>query len=101
MAFDNPENPSIIEEFITAIGGTPVKYPMRNECCGAYVSVKNPLLAEKKSAAVLKNAAAHGAEEIITACPLCLYNLKENGGGVLPVMYFTELLAKALGVIDG
>ena len=101
MAFDNPENPSIIEEFITAIGGTPVKYPMRNECCGAYVSVKNPLLAEKKSAAVLKNAAAHGAEEIITACPLCFYNLKENGGGVLPVTYFTELLAKALGVIDG
>ena len=39
-----------------------------------------------------------GAEEVITACPLCLYNLKENGNGILPVKYFTELLAEALGV---
>ena len=29
MAFDNPENPTIIEDFIKAIGGEPIKYPMR------------------------------------------------------------------------
>ena len=34
MQFDNPENPTIIEDFIKAIGGTPVIYPFRNECCG-------------------------------------------------------------------
>ena len=34
MAFDNPENPQIIEDFIKAIGATPVKYAMRNEGCG-------------------------------------------------------------------
>ena len=38
-----------------------------------------------------------GAEMIITACPLCLYNLAHNGNG-MPVYYFTELLAEALGV---
>ena len=32
MQFDNPENPTIIEDFIKAIGGTPVIYPFRNEC---------------------------------------------------------------------
>ena len=31
MAFDNPENPTIIEDFIKAIGGEPIKYPMSNE----------------------------------------------------------------------
>ena len=98
MAFDNPENPTIIEDFIRAIGGTPVVYPFRNECCGAYVSLKNGNLPKEKSRKVLTSAKEKGAEEVITACPLCLYNLQVNGDNILPVKYFTELLAEALGV---
>ena len=33
LAFDDPENPQIIEDFIRAIGAEPVVYPYRNECC--------------------------------------------------------------------
>lgn len=98
MAFDNPENPTIIEDFIRAIGGTPVVYPFRNECCGAYVALKNADLPKQKSRKVLTSAKEKGAEEVITACPLCLYNLQTNGDNILPVKYFTELLAEALGV---
>ena len=98
MAFDNPENPTIIEDFIRAVGGTPVVYPFRNECCGAYVALKNSALPKARSEKVLQSAREKGAEEVITACPLCLYNLQANGGGILPVRYFTELLAEALGV---
>ena len=98
MAFDNPENPTIIEDFIKAIGGTPVPYPFRNECCGAYVSLKNSDLPKERSRKVLMSAKEKGAEELVTACPLCLYNLQVNGDGILPVTYFTELLAEALGV---
>ena len=98
MAFDNPENPTIIEDFIKAIGGTPVTYPFRNECCGAYVSLKNSNLPKERSRKVLMSAKEKGAEELVTACPLCLYNLQVNGDGILPVTYFTELLAEALGV---
>ena len=98
MAFDDPENPHIIEDFIRAIGGTPVVYPFRNECCGAYVALKNAELPKKRSTMVLTSAKEKGAEEVITACPLCLYNLHANGEGILPVRYFTELLAEALGV---
>ncbi len=98
LAFDDPENPTIIEDFIRAIGGTPVVYPFRNECCGAYVSLKNKNLPKDRSKKILNSAKEKGAEEIITACPLCLYNLKENGENILPVTYFTELLAEALGV---
>ena len=39
LGFDNPENPTIIEDFIRAIGATPVVYPYRNECCGGYIFV--------------------------------------------------------------
>ena len=97
-AFDDPENPHIMEDFIRAIGGTPVVYPFRNECCGAYVALKNAELPKKRSTMVLTSAKEKGAEEVITACPLCLYNLQANGEGILPVRYFTELLAEALGV---
>ena len=47
---------------------------------------------------LMQSAAEFGAEMVITACPLCLYNLKKNSGSELPVVYFTELLAEALGV---
>ena len=46
----------------------------------------------------MTSAAEHGAEMVITACPLCLYNLQKNSGSDLPVVYFTELLAEALGL---
>ena len=98
MAFDNPENPTIIEDFIRAIGGTPVTYPFRNECCGAYVSLKNKELTERRCNMIMDSAQEKGAEMLVTACPLCLYNLHKNSNGALPVVYFTELLAEALGV---
>ena len=54
--------------------------------------------AAKRSGAVMNSAEDQGADMVITACPLCLYNLKKNSGSSLPVYYFTELLAEALGL---
>ncbi len=98
MQFDNPEKPTILEDFIRALGAEPVIYANRNECCGGYVTLENKPLAVKKASAVTASARANGAECLITACPLCMYNLKENAEGDMPVYYFTELLAEALGV---
>ena len=97
MKMDDPENPTIIEDLIKAIGADPVVYANRNECCGGYVSMEAPEFAAKKSHSVIANAKAAGAEMIITACPLCKYNLVKSGSDI-PVVYFTELLAEALGV---
>ncbi|MBR3849151.1 MAG: CoB--CoM heterodisulfide reductase iron-sulfur subunit B family protein [Oscillospiraceae bacterium] len=97
MQMDDPENPTIMEDFIKALGAEPVVYAMRNECCGGYVSVESPELAKEKSNAVVNNAKAQGAQMLITACPLCKYNLVKNGADI-PVVYITELLAEALGV---
>ena len=100
MAMDDPENPSIMEDFIRAIGADAVVYANRNECCGGYVTMESPEFAKKKSLSVAENAKRAGAEMIITACPLCLYNLKKSGCDI-PVVYFTELLAEALGLKEG
>lgn len=98
LAFDDPENPKIIEDFICAIGAEPVVYPYRNECCGGYISLKEKEMSGRMSCNIVDSAAGAGAEMLITACPLCMYNLNKSGSGKIPVYYFTELLAEALGV---
>ena len=97
MRMDDPENPTIMEDFIRALGAEAVVYARRNECCGGYISVESPDSAKRNSNAIIENAKAAGAEMIITACPLCKYNLVKSGADI-PVVYFTELLAEALGV---
>ncbi|MGM9551323.1 MAG: CoB--CoM heterodisulfide reductase iron-sulfur subunit B family protein [Clostridia bacterium] len=98
LAFDNPENPTIIEDFIRAIGATPVVYPYRNECCGGYISLKEKDMAKNMCDTIVESAKGFGADMLITACPLCMYNLNKNSVGGVPVYYFTELLAEALGL---
>ena len=97
MRMDDPENPTIIEELIRALGAEAIVYSRRNECCGAYASLESPDTARRNASAIIQNAKAAGAEMIITACPLCKYNL-EKYSSELPVIYFTEILAEALGV---
>ena len=98
MAFDDPENPRIMENFIRALGAEPIVYARRNECCGGYCTLEEKAFAAKQVDKIMENAKAQGAEMLITACPLCMYNLQENAENGLPVYYFTELLAEALGV---
>jgi len=103
LKFDNPEQPTIMEDFIRSLGGQPVEYPFRNECCGGYLNLKNPESAHKMGNRIISSATEHSAEEIITACPLCLYNLNQsflNGNSCensnIKVTYFTELLYEVL-----
>ena len=84
MAFDDPENPKIMEDFIRAIGAEPVIYSQRNECCGGYQTLNDKEIAKSRSEAVVSSAVNKGAEA--------------NAVTELPVIYFTELLAEALGV---
>lgn len=96
MAFDNAENPTIIEDFIRALGAEPVVYPYRNECCGGYISLKEGNMAKNMCQKITESAEGFGAEMLVTACPLCKYNLEKNAQ--MPIIYFTELLAEALGI---
>lgn len=98
LEFDNPENPKILEDFIRAIGAEPVIYPYRNECCGGYISLKEKEMSENMCDKIVESAEGFGADMLITACPLCMYNLNKSTDEKLPVVYFTELLAEALGV---
>ena len=99
MALDDPENPKIMEQLIRALGADSIHYSQYNECCGGYIAMEDPALAQKRVDAILASAEEAGADMIITACPLCMYNLTHNATAhKIPVKYFTEVLAEALGI---
>ncbi len=99
MQFDKPENPTILEDFIKALGATPVLYDMRNECCAGYMAITDKKQCVQMVHEIVGDALDEGAEELITACPLCAYNLVHNAtDNKIKVTYFTELLAEALGI---
>jgi heterodisulfide reductase subunit B2 len=102
MQFDDPENPTIMEDLLKALGAEVVKSPYRTECCGAYLSVTEEGVARDTVDRIINSARKAGAEALITACPLCRYNLEncagEDGKEPLEVYYFSELLAEAMGL---
>jgi heterodisulfide reductase subunit B len=105
MGFGEPENPTIMEELVAALGAEPVGFSWKTKCCGSYQVLNNAALAADRAQAVLEAASRQGAHVIITSCPLCRYNLERLPVGAagkgesearLPVLYFTQLLGIAL-----
>ena len=106
IGLDDPEDPVILHDLVRALGAEPVGFPYNIECCGSYLTVKEPEVSETLSKDIVASAREHGAQVIVTACPLCQFNLDypqretEAGptGNEIPVLYFTQLMAVALGL---
>jgi len=106
IGLDNPEAPTILHDLLRALGAEPVDFPYSTECCGSYLTVKDPTVSETLSRDIVASARKHGAQVLVTACPLCQFNLDwpqretEFGrtGDEIPVVYFTQLMAVALGL---
>ena len=99
LAFDDPENPTIIEDFIRAIGAEPVIYGYRNECCGGYISLKEKEMSGKMVDRIMDSAAGMGAEELAeklkTSCEDTLSVTGIHKDGVI-VKNIQELSGNAL-----
>ncbi len=96
LRLDDQENPTLLAEIIATVGDIAIKIPAQNECCGAFLTAKPGVEINAVAEKITSQASAFGAAKIITSCPLCYYNLEKNSS--LPVEYFTEYLARALGV---
>jgi heterodisulfide reductase subunit B len=108
--FDDPENPQSMDALMTIAGAEPVDWAFKTECCGASHQISEPKGARKLIERIFEDAAANGAEAIVTACPLCMLNLDMRERELntqrvavgkepfnIPVYYFTELLGVAMG----
>jgi heterodisulfide reductase subunit B len=107
VAIDSVENPIILHELLDALGATPVDFPESTRCCGSYQIIRDPGTISAYAWNILSSALSHGAEALVLSCPLCDYDLSQgqkelvkrrNEFKGMPLFYFTQLLALALGL---
>lgn len=107
VGLDDPENPTILKDFLESIGAEAIDYPYETECCGSYHTVVNVDLVVERAYDILNSAINRGAEAIVLSCPLCDFNLDNRQKEIkekfsdfkgIPIFYFTQLLALSLGL---
>jgi heterodisulfide reductase subunit B len=107
MRFDDPFDPTILDDLVSILGATPADYDMKTMCCGwtlmTYGSRESAyaLLGDK-----LGNMEQAGADCLTVICPQCFYqfdlgqwmasrsNIPQYN---LPVFFYLQLLGLAMG----
>lgn len=98
---DDQENPILMDEIIGALGGEPLDWSHKTECCGASLSVSRTEIALRLVKAILEAAKERGAECIAVVCPLCQSNLDTRQGDInkkygtsykVPILYLSQLI---------
>lgn len=97
------ENPTDMDELMAALGADVLDWSYKTTCCGAAHSLTRTDIVLKLSGNLIRHARDTGAEAIVVACPLCHFNLDARQFQMkleepLPVLFFTQLMAVALGL---
>ena len=107
LGFDDPENPTSLEQVIRALGGEAVAYAGRTKCCGFPIILEKEAVAMAMSGANMKEAKDQGADCMVTPCPLCHMSLdiyQDRAGQAvntqlnLPILHLPQLLGLAMGI---
>lgn len=106
IGLDDMENPTILENLMDQLGATSIDFPYKTECCASYQTVDKPEMVADRTYQILSSASELGADVVTVSCPLCAFNLDQRQEETLkkypdfkniPVLYFTQLMAIALG----
>jgi len=107
--FDNPENPTSLDNLIKATGAECLPFTQKTRCCGGNLLMSKQDYAFILTKKLFDEAKAAGANCIVVACPMCHMLLdgqqsmveKAHGTVVdLPVLYFTQLIGLAMGLSE-
>ncbi len=105
--FDDFEQPSSMESVVAALGAKTVEWNYKTECCGAGMTMSNEDIVLELAHKILSNAAEHGANCLVVACPMCHVNLDMKLAAVerrfgkklgMVVYYLSDLVGLALGL---
>jgi len=107
VAIDDAEEPTILSDLLSALGAEVVDNPFKIECCGSYHTIENKELVSKRAHRITSFATDRDSDAMVLSCPLCKFNLDTRGKDAeklfkgykqLPVYYYTQLIAIALGL---
>ncbi|HVM93606.1 MAG TPA: CoB--CoM heterodisulfide reductase iron-sulfur subunit B family protein [Terriglobales bacterium] len=106
--FDDQGDPTSMDKLLAACGAAVAPYPLKTRCCGGSQKGTLPKIGLDLIRVLIEEAMRDGADVIATVCPLCQFNLEcfqEEAGDSrplsMPVLYFTQLMALALGASPG
>lgn len=104
--FDDKENPLTMDRLFQALGAKIIYFPVKLRCCGGMLMTTFQDVALRLNKEILECAVENKADCIVTTCPLCQINLDAYQGQInkkfgyrinMPVLFFTQLIAHALG----
>jgi heterodisulfide reductase subunit B len=106
IAGESFENPLYLDKLVETLGGEAVPYDQKVTCCGGALAFSEPDKSQKQIRDIVESAYDHGAEMIVTPCPLCQANVevyqseinkKQGTSFNMPVLYYSQLLTVAYG----
>jgi heterodisulfide reductase subunit B len=102
---DDPENPTILDRLVEAVGGTSVDYPGKTRCCGGPMLAMDEDVAASIGLEKIEKISEAGADAVVTACVFCDIQLtqvqfgnEESSGKKIPVIPIPQFLGPALGI---
>ena len=108
--FDNPNNPSILDELVEVTGAATTSWASKLECCGSPLWGVNDELSMDLAERKIRDARDSGADYLCVVCPFCQLQFDRaqrmlmSVRGItnpLPSILFTQLLGISLGVDEG
>ncbi|HMA31451.1 MAG TPA: CoB--CoM heterodisulfide reductase iron-sulfur subunit B family protein [Casimicrobiaceae bacterium] len=101
------ENPMYLDKMVETVGGEALtNYDQKVTCCGGALAFSETEKSQKQIRDIVESAYDHGAEMIVTPCPLCQANVevyqseinkKQGTKFAMPVLYYSQLLTIAYG----
>ncbi len=107
IAGESFENPMYLDKMVETVGGEALtKYEQKVTCCGGALAFSEPEKSQKQIRQIVEAAYDHGADMIVTPCPLCQANVevyqseinrKQGTQFNMPGTYYSQVLAVAYG----
>ena len=107
--FDNPENPTSLDNLIKATGAESLPFTQKTKCCGGNLLMSKQDYAFILTKKLFDEAKTAGANCIVVVCPMChmlldgqqkMIEKAHNTVIDMPVLYFTQLIGLAMGLAE-
>jgi heterodisulfide reductase subunit B len=101
------ENPLYLDKLVDTLGGESIPtYEKKVQCCGGALMFSEPEKSQEMVKGIIEAAHDHGADMIVTPCPLCQMNTEVYQDQInakygtkfsMPVVYYSQLMSVAYG----
>jgi heterodisulfide reductase subunit B len=101
------ENPKYLDKLVDTLGADSVPtYEKKVQCCGGALAFSEPEKSQEMIKGIIEAAYDHGADMIVTPCPLCQANTEIYQDQInarygtkfnMPVVYYSTLMSVAFG----